>query len=58
MVVEKMLGARCRWRFRVGLPFPFLFGHTTIELESCENGYVLKESYGFVGWRQGVLSNL
>ena len=58
MAVDKISGARYRWRFRVGLPFSFLFGHTTIELESCENGYVLRESYGFMGWRQGVLSNL
>lgn len=58
MPIVQIPTTRCRWRFRIGLPIPFLFGHTTIEMEYCESGRIFKESYGFVGWQNGVLPNI
>ncbi len=49
---------RFMWRFRTGLPFPGVFGHTTIELAEIGSEGKRRASYGFVGWSDSPLKNV
>ena len=42
-----------RYRFRTGLPFPGIFGHTTLEIERRDDsGAIDIRRYGLTGWQK------
>ena len=49
---------KTRWRLKIGLPIPAIFGHTTIELERFDGDTIWRESYGFVGWSASFWANV